>query len=426
MKALWRALSLSTLVVQLSCASLPWSPFDSEARTEARISEAVERVWVDDLPGAQKRISDVLEDAPGNPAALVVQACLFLEQGDLEAATRTVARLDAVAPRQPETHILQELLEERRRTPVPGWSESMRRAWVDAGAPDLEKEGLATNLTPRTLPLSPTVWENTRSAEERFVAMLADGGTEDQERWLADHLSELQDRGLMFSALEYFQPREDRPPEVRARARQVLRKRLAPLAAVETRESELPLMLLLVDTSLEAPLTQEEMAALERLASLPLYTGTPMSQLYADAERRLRASGVTHPGAGPFMAAVMSIHTAAPFWLLKRVDVTKDRLSAEERMRLGRSVWTLGGRVASGPTLLEHQLGFRLMEQGAELMGDEAQRALAASELRQGEAIRTASNQILITRWPLPSLFREWMKESVAHEWEHLGRLVEP
>lgn len=426
MKALWRALFLSTLAVQLSCASLPWSPFDSEARTEARIFEAVDRVWVDDLPGAQKQIADVLEDAPGNPAALVVQACLWLEQGDLEAATRTVERLAAVAPRQPETHILQKLIEERRRTPVPGWGEAMRRAWVDAGAPDLEKQGLATNLTLRVVPLSPTVWERTRSAEDRFVAMLADDGTEDQERWLADHLSELQDPRLMLSALQYFQPREDRQPEVRARARQVLRKRLAPLAAVETRASELPLMLLLVDTSLEAPLTQEELAVLERLASLPLYTGTPMSQLYADAERRLRASGVTHPGAGPFMAAVMSIHTDAPYRLLKRVDVTKDRLSAEERIRLGRSVWTLGGRVASGTTLLEHQLGFRLMEQGAGLMGDEEQRALAASELRQGEAIRAASNQILIARWPLPSLFREWMKASVAHEWEHLSKLVEP
>ncbi|MCY1032954.1 hypothetical protein OV207_15895 [Corallococcus sp. BB11-1] len=423
MKVLWRALSLASLSVLLSCASLP---FSAERRAEARIREAVDRIWVDDLAGAQKAITHVLEDAPGNPAALVVQACLFLEQGDLDAATRSVARLDAVAPRQPETHILQELIEERRRTPVPGWSEAMRRAWVDAGAPDLEKEGLATNLTMWTAPVSPTVWERTESAEDRLVAMLADDGTEDQERWLADHLLELQDPRLMLSALQYFQHREDRQPEVRARARQVLRKRLAPLAAAEARESELPLMLLLVDTSLEAPLTPEEMAALERLASLPLYTRTTMSQAYADAERRFRASGITHPGAGPFMAAVMSIHTAAPFWLLTRVDVTKDRLSAEERMRLGRSVWTLGGRIASGPTLLEHQLGFRLMEQGAELMGDEAQRALAASELRQGEAIRTASNQILITRWPLPSLFRDWMKESVAHEWEHLGKLVEP
>ncbi|MCY1040564.1 hypothetical protein OV208_04445 [Corallococcus sp. bb12-1] len=423
MKALWRSLSLSLLAVQLSCASLP---FSAERRTEARIHQVVDQIWRDDLSGAQEAIADVLEDAPGNPAALVVQACLFLEQGNLDAATRTVARLDAVAPRQPETHILQELLEERRRTPVPGWSESMRRAWVDAGAPDLEKEGLTTNLTLRTVPVSPTVWENTRSAEDRLVAMLADDGTEDQERWLADHLSELQDPRLMLSALQYFLPREDRPWEARARARQGLRKRLAPLAAVEARESELPLMLLLADTSQEAPLTREEMAALERLASLPLYTGTSMAQLYADAERRLRASGVTHPGTGPFMAAVMSIHTVPPFWLLKRVDVTKDRLSAEERMRLGRTVWTLGGRVASGPTLLEHQTGFRLMEQGAELMGDEAQRALAASEFRQGEAIRSASNQILITRWPLPSLFRDWMNESVAHEWEHLGKLIEP
>ncbi|RYZ42135.1 MAG: hypothetical protein EOO71_09255 [Myxococcaceae bacterium] len=427
MKALWRSLSLSTLAVLLSCASVTGRPSDAEGHLDERIRQAATLVWLDDLAGARKQLSGVLEEAPGNPSALVLQACLLLEQGDLEAAGQTVKRLDAVAPLQPETHILQELLKQRRRTPQPGWSEALRRAWWDAGTRNLSEEGLPPLLTADTEALSPTVWARTQSADDRFMAVLADSASDAQVRWIADHVSELQDPDLLISALEYFQPREGPLPEVRARAREVLRARLAPVAAVEARESQLPLLLLLEGAPRDALLTREELLALERIAALPSYRSLPVSQVYADAERRLKAVGVPHPGNAPFMVAVTSLHTDAPFWLFKRVEASKDRLSSEERMRLGRSVWMLGGRVAAGTTLLEHQLGFRLIEQGAGLMGDEGQQALAASELRKGYAVSAASSQLSVDRWPLPSLHREWLKASLANEWEHLNLLlVEP
>ncbi|CAM4132430.1 tetratricopeptide repeat protein [Corallococcus exiguus] len=396
-------------------------------RIDAQVSQAVTHVGSGDLARARLELSKVLEEAPGHPGALKVQTCVLLEQGALEEAAQAVARLQSLTPGQPEIAVLAALVEQRSQTPAPGWREALLQAWNRVGRPDLTEAEPFPAPLPGTTAFVEQVWERTQSPEVRFTAMLADGASDARQQWLAAHVAELEDPELLLTAYEYFLPRsgEDALADVRRQARETLRRKLEPLTS-RMSESEGPLLLLLGESAKEAPLTQEDIPALERIAALPRFRRTSLAQAYADAKQRLELAAVTAPPLRLLQAAVASMVTDAALILWRRVEATKDRLSAEDRVRLGQTVFTLGARIAEGSTLLERMVGLRQMEQGAEWMGDVEKLAEVKRELEHGRAVAHASSALQVDSWPLPSLHRAWLQASLDDEWKSLSALVTP
>ncbi|NRD55859.1 MULTISPECIES: hypothetical protein [Corallococcus] len=421
-----RSLSLLALGVLLTGATPAPSMDEAPQRTVAdRIRESASQARTGALSEARLELASVLKVAPKEPGALMVQACVLLEQGALDAAAQTVARLREVAPEQAEGQVLEALVQLRRANPAGEWREAFIAAWIEAGRPDFGVESLLPEGTPGWGPVAiRAVWNGTQAPDTRFLAALMGGPSKEQQRWMARHLSEVADPDLLRATLETFHG-EVRDETARRQIQASLRERLTPLAAA-SHESQLPLLMLLENTSQEAPLTAEELQSLERIAALPRYRTTSFARLYSDAERRMKVAGIKAPVDGAFMAAVGELALVGPMVLFKRVGATTE-LTEKDRIRLGRVLWTLGERIAEGNTLVERLMGLRQMEQGAGLLPDfDVKRTAVTAELARGRAMVAASNQIHIDGWPLPSLHRDWLKASLDNEWKHLSALVAP
>ncbi|MBN9681800.1 MULTISPECIES: hypothetical protein [unclassified Corallococcus] len=403
------------------------NPEALQRRIDAQISRAVTNVGSGNLARARLELSKALEEAPRHPGALKVQTCVLLELGALEEASQAVARLQSLTPGQPEVAVLAALVEQRSQTPAPDWRGALIQAWNRVGRPDLVEAEPFPSPLPDTTAFVERVWERTQSPEVRFTAMLADGASDAQRQWLAAHVAGLEDAALLLAAYEYFLPRsgEDALADVRRQARETLRRKIEPLIP-RMHESEGPLLLLLGESAKEASLTQENIHALERIAGLPRYRRTSLAQAYADAKQRLELTAVTAPPLRVLQAAVASMVTDAVVILWTRVEATKEHLSAEDRVRLGRTVFTLGARIAEGATLSDRMLGLRHMELGAEWMADVEKLAQVKRELEHGRAVAEASSALQVDSWPLPSLHRAWLQASLDDEWNSLSILVAP
>ncbi|NNC06191.1 hypothetical protein HJC10_25490 [Corallococcus exiguus] len=421
-----RSLSLLSLGVLLAGATPAPSVDEAHQKPIAdRIRESASQARQGALSEARLEIASVLKAAPKEPGALMVQACVLLEQGALDAAAQTVARLREVAPEQAEGRVLEALVRLRRANPAGEWREAFIAAWIEAGRPDFGVESLLPEGTPGWGPEAiRAVWRGTQAPDTRLLAALMVGPSQEQQRWIASHLSEVADPDLLRATLETFHS-EVMDETARRQIQASLRERLTPLAA-ESRESQLPLLMLLEHTAQEAPLTEEELQALERIAALPRYRTTSFARLYSDAERRMKVAGIQAPVDGAFMAAVGELALVGPMVLFNRAKASTE-LPEEERIRLGRALWTLGERIAEGNTLVERLVGLRQMEQGARLLpGFDVKRAAVTADLARGRAMAAASNQIHLDVWPLPSLHRDWLKASLDNEWKHLSALVAP
>ncbi|RKG75319.1 hypothetical protein D7W79_20625 [Corallococcus exercitus] len=420
-------LSLSLLLTGTACRNLAADPEASRKRIDAQVEQAVTHVGSGELALARTELAGVLEQAPHHPGALKVQTCVLLELGALDEAARTVTRLQSLTPDEPEVAVLAALVEQRRQTPTPDWREALVQAWKRVGRPDLKDAERFPQPLPDRESFVDTVWKRTQSVEARFTAALADTASDAQQQWLADHLPGLDAPDLLLAAHEYFRPSPDAAAlnDVRRKVRESLRRKLEPLNAGAS-TSEGPLLLLLGESAKDAPLTREDIQALERIAALPRYRSLALAQGGANAKRRLVSAGITPRPARLFQAAVVSMPLDATLVLKKRVEATKTRLSTEERIRLGQAVFTLGERIAAGSTLVDRMVGLSQMRQGAELMDDPEKLAQVARDLEQARAVFQATSSLQVDTWPLPSLQDAWLKAALDDEWKHLSTLVVP
>ncbi|MBN8472666.1 hypothetical protein JYJ95_39705 [Corallococcus exiguus] len=418
----WRFLASLLLGGLLcSCASVPKSATAQREPTDVRLQRAVAHVWAKKPDLAHTEVDGVLEEAPLYRSAWILKACLFLDAGKPDAAARVVARLRELAPGDPEPRVLAALIDQRRLRPQGSWLDAMRRAWFEAGRPSLHHNERMELLHPMQDTVA-IVWARTEDVEARFNAMLAGEPSAAQEQWLMDHVSGLRDPVLRLAAFEFFH-RTTGPHAVvaaRKRGRDLLRTEMASLAA-RSPHSDLPLLLLVGGTSGDAPFTREELPELERIAELPRYRETHMARLGDEAQWRLESLGVRYPDWRFYWAAMGTRLLGAPMELLRRLEVTKEGLTPEERLRLGVAAWKLGGRIAEGNTLFEDLMGYKLMEQGALLKGDEAGRAWAAAAAQRNLETDVASFHFRFELWPLPSFQREWLEASLDDE----GHLLE-
>ncbi|RKG56110.1 hypothetical protein D7X30_24180 [Corallococcus sp. AB011P] len=400
-----------------ACASVPKSSATPREPVATRLQRAVDHAWAKKLDLAHAEIDGVLEEEPLSRSAWIVRACLFLEAGKLDAAARAVERLHELAPGDPEPRVLAALIDQRRLQPKGSWLDAMRQAWFDAGRPSFHHHDDRTELVPEMQNVVAIVWARTEDVEDRFIAMLTGSVSEAQEQWMMDHLSGLRNPVLRLAAFEYFH-RSIGPrvvAQARKRGRDLLRPEMVALAS-RSDHSDLPLLLLLGETSEQAPLTQDELRELERIAELPQYRATRMAGLGDSAQWRLESQGVRYPDWPFYWAAMGTRLLHGPRQLLSRLEVTKERLTPEERLRLGHALWKLGGHFREGSTTWEVWKGSELMEQGAQLKGDEAGRAWAAAEVKRDEHAVMTFDQFRFELWPLPTFQREWVEASLYDE----------
>ncbi|WP_147446971.1 hypothetical protein [Corallococcus sp. CA054B] len=419
-------LTLGLLLTSVACQRSAEEQEANRKRIDARVHVAANQVWEGQRAQAQTELAAILKEAPQHPGALMVQTCLQLEQGAEDEAARTAIRLREMAPDKADAIMLMALVEQRRRTPRPGWTEALIEAWKSAGRPSLRDTSRYPEVAMDAKNAVSDVWKRTGSVESRLVAVLADHkASEVQQRWLVEHLSELEDPHLLLSAHEYFSGANGLPADLRRQARETVRLKLQAHGA-GTNESRIPLLLLMADASEETPLTHEDIVALDRIASLKHYRDAPLSQRYVDAERRLEAAGASSRFDKAFMVAVANLVLDPASVLTKRAAATKDRLAPDDQDRLGKALLTLGARIQAGNTLVERSVGLRMMEQGAVLVGNEEMSAQVAEGYESIRSVIQSSRQVQIENWPLPTLQREWAKALVQDEWAFLSNLVAP
>ncbi|MCP3164921.1 hypothetical protein [Myxococcus qinghaiensis] len=418
-----RSLVLPWLVVAaFNLGAAPPEEAASDPLVE-RVQRASEYARSGNDVAAQKELAVALKESPKEASALFVQTCVFLEQGALPKAEQSLKRLRAVAAKEPEVVILASLVEQRRRQPKLDWHAAFLRAWAQAGRPSFAESRLL--LKPPASPIdlwaeSEAAWERIEATDVRLILALSGtplGGP--ALEWLATHLDDVKDPVLLRAAFEHFLTSARQHPEALAKARTTLKPRLQKLAAKAPQEMQLRLLVLLGDTDPKAPLTQEELVELERIAALPEYRTASALQMHTEAVRLLKLAKVSRPEASAFSAFVGELALTGPHRLTQRA-LASDALSAADKERLGRVLSAIGERIAEETTLVEYRVGLRMVMQGVDTLNDEKrQQELAAA---QGPAMQLS----LVTQpqdmdlWPLPSLRRAWLTASVENEREHL------
>ncbi|RKG56111.1 hypothetical protein D7X30_24185 [Corallococcus sp. AB011P] len=419
-------LALGLLLTSTACRRSEEEQEAIRKRIDARVHVAANQVWEGQLSQAQTQLAAILKEAPQHPGALMVQTCLQLEQGAEDEAARTASRFLETGPDKPDAIMLVALVEQRRRTPKPGWTKALSQAWKIAGRPSFEDTRWYPEVVMDAKDAVSDVWARTESVESRLVAVLADGkASEAQQQWLVEHVSEMKELDLLLSAHEYFSHADGLSADQRRQAREVVRLKLEAHGAGAS-ESRIPLLLLMADVSKETPLTHEDIVAMDRIASLKRYGNAPLSQLYVDAERRLAATGASSRADKTFMVAVANLVVDPSSVLTQRAAATKDRLTPEDQDRLGKALLTLGARIRTGDTVLERFVGTRMMEQGAVLVGNEMMRAQLAEALESMRPVLQSARQMQSGSWPLPTLQREWLQAQVQNEWAFLSNIVAP
>ncbi len=393
-----------------------------------RASRVTGHVGLEDVAAVQRESAVVFAKASEEPGTLFVQACHSLEEGALGDADLAAARLRATAPGRPEVAVLSALIAQRRQKPERNWQDAFLRAWNDAGRPNLRESSLLPAEEPSDDGETSVglAWARAKKADTRLVAALAEGALEEeQQRWLAANLRDVTDPVLLRAAFEYFRG-DALLPGVRAEALAVLRPRLQQLAGAAPQEMQTPLLLLLEQSSPDAPVTTGELQELERIASLSDYRATPLVRMHAEAERLLQSVGVARPEASAFSAVVSELALTGPYLLSKRAGVTGDKLSAAERERLGRALWAIGERVAEESTLVEHLVGLRLMKQGAEMLKEPERLTQVTAAIHEGQQMIGVAPALQVARWPIPSLQQAWLAATLENEWAHLRAFVAP
>ncbi|MBZ4421313.1 tetratricopeptide repeat protein [Myxococcus sp. RHSTA-1-4] len=397
--------------------------FEQEAARRVRraASAAMER----DLATARTELAFVLERLPEDPRALYVLACVELEAGRHDEASRALTRLERAAPGTPEVAILRDLATARGLHPELGWRQPFLQAWRRHGSPDFQEAHLLPQdlMEWGTFQVDEALWRRAASSvEARLVLLLLDlpeAGSE-RWRWLVQQLPGLEDPALSVMVIEALRSRT--PPEpLRTELEEAARQNLARLVKAHPRDMQLRLLATLGSTSPETPFTPKELLALETAAGAPDWRQRSFQQVYQQVRTRLETLGMKNPGPAAFSAAVWYLGGGGPPLLRQRAKASREKLSHAELKRLSDLVERVGVCLSEQSTLLEHMVGLMLMGSAAEWMEDtlklqhvQAQRA-AARRLMHG------SRRVSSGSFPLRSLMDELLETGVRDERLHLS-----
>lgn len=441
LRPLGRALLLLTLAT-LGCEQLPGvhdvyiqigepdspaAPAALKVSPEQAVRRAAQAAVLGQVERARAELSSLSPGAPDFPRALFVHACIALETGNLTEAAREIASLREALPASPSPRVLERLLEVRRQQPALGWREAFLRAWNEAGRPDLWEDPLLSELMDFGEGSGiEEAWQRTRALDTRLMLVLSTfPPTEERGRFVLEQLPSIEEPEWAVAAFDFVR-RDTLPEELRAQAAQALAPKLEALAAASPDTQQLRVLLLLGLTELTAPLTPAEMSALEAIATLPRWRKADLAALHAHARRHLEEAGVPLAAGHAFMAVTGALAGHAPYVLLKRSQVSLERLGPAERERLGRILWSIGSRLAAESTVLEQLVGFNLMRHGAMALEDEARLQQVDAWTQEVRASINASHQATLSRWPLHSLQEALLQATLRDEGAHLRGFLPP
>lgn len=353
------------------------------------------------------------------------RACSALDAGELDSAARDVRALLELSPELPEARLLESLLTLRRERPSLGGLDAFVQAWNRAGRPDFSDSRLLPPEFSVELPDVRAQGSLIRAGEAELMLALALYPDEERGRLILQHLRELDPPELIFAA-EFVLDHESIPKQLRLQASKALRARLSELTVASPQAMQYPALLLVLDSSEEAPFTSEELQALDAIAALPDWRETDFHTLFNRALGHFQATGHEQPAHGAFSLAVSALATKPAYLLFKRTEASRDVLSAAQRQRLGEALWRIGSRMAAESTLLERILGGRTMVDGATLVGDEARVQQATAMSEEARAAANAMRQAVPERWPLRSLSTALIDAKVRDELGCMRRFLPP
>ncbi|MBN1210753.1 MAG: hypothetical protein JXB05_38245 [Myxococcaceae bacterium] len=360
------------------------------------------------------------------PVAHFARACAALEDGDLASAARHVRALREASPEAPEGRLLEALLVLRREQPALGWLDAFIRAWHDAGRPDLGES--------RILPPEEFTYEHPDAEPEELLAdspeaavllALLKEPSARHGRLVLQHLHALGLPEFIFAADDTLQS-PSVPPALRAQAARAVRARLSELTVASPRSMQYPALLLVHDSSEDAPFTAEELRGLEAVAALPDWRETDFHVLYEHSLGHFKAMDHAQPTHAAFMLAVTALATRPAYLLYKKTEASREALAPEQLRRLGEALWRIGSRLAAESTLLERMLGARMMVDGAELAGDELRAARAVALRDEWRAAANATRQAVPERWLLRGLSADYLEAKLRDEMGTMLRFLPP
>lgn len=371
-----------------------------------------------ELERARGEATAALAEVPGHAPALFVLACIALEAGDLRETQEVMARLKTMAPGQPEPRILEQLLENRRRASPVGWGQAFLEAWTQLGRPDLQRSTLLPESIPVAFdePVLESTWNRAPSSRARlFLALLFPSPSEARARWVLQQVPELDDSALLVAAFDLL--RDQRlTVSIRQEATPVLRQRFAHLAGTSPRLMRPRLFHLLVGTERDEPLDTREMDTLEAISVLPTWKEDSFTRSFLEARRGLKEMAVPGSWGAAFAIAERALGHRGVSLLLRRAAATRERLSEDERRRMGRMLWLIGSRLTEQSSLLEHTMGALLMASGAGgLLHGRDQREAFAREDEMHAAVMS-SLRAALDRWPLRSLSEALLQSRARSE----------
>ena len=286
---------------------------------------AAQAVTVGDLAQARRQIEEALTQNPGHAPALLLQACMALEEGNSQAVEAALVRLRAFAPGRLEASLLTRVLAHRTRAPAMGWRRAFLLAWTELGRPSfLDSTLLVPEVElPATSDFMPEVVEaRPTSAPVRLALVLAMPTlTEEDARWLVEQLPALEDPALVQAASVRLLVNE-LSPSLGTKARAAVRRRLAQLVEASPDVVQPRLLLLWAEAPEWDLLSQEEMEALEAIAALPRWKDTSFMQTFLAVRARLKEGGIPNPGTNALGVARMANNFWGVIVLAQRAEVT--------------------------------------------------------------------------------------------------------
>jgi hypothetical protein len=389
----------------------------SEASVKAYVA-----AWRGELPEARAHAAAALAKDPGDGPALLVAACVEIEEGHFLAAGALAAKLAAIKPPPPEAEVIRLLAERRRSSPTERMEDSLASAWKAAGRPDLGKTGvmrLVAESAPQGMQAIPGIEPSElrrRSRSDAFLVgpMASPYKFPEREtnvyeaygKWRAVRKEEAlvlarapESNSLTLNTCLY--PWLEKGQEARRRVATALERALP--------TNGYPILALTLDGSAnEAPLTGPELDALEAAARLPEF-GRSLHAVQIELVRALREVDRVH--AELMVSELLASCPGPPLFeldLARRAKATQDPALGK---RAAAITETVGRRLQEHGTMLDVMVGFVLRGIGAELRGVPARDA----DMEKAETWRmridaaTAASGVLA--WPLPTRWRQWDPE---------------
>ena len=381
-----------------------------------------------DYTKALRYITLALDKSPQHAPAFLVLACIAIEAGQFDEARQALARLRSLAPSAAEVALLSELTEHRQRDTASSWMQAFFAAWAKLDRPDFQKSLLLpSTLVIRLLPNATDYAEAWRredvSAEARFLAaLMSDDLMQEQTGWMTQQIPSIQSPALLV-ALFSRTHRPESSSTVRQQLGPVLRQRLKGIIAPPFDFIQPRLVLLLMGSAPESPLTPQELKGLEELSLLPSWRDISRLQTFLAVRDLLQQLALPRASKLALSISEWSLGVRAADLLLERLVPTWGHLSTDDQRWVGRMLWLIGSRLSEQDSLRECRTGAFVQRQGAEILlhgpslGDAVARQKAIDDTVQ------LAQRSTLERWPFHTLENEVCLARARHEIELLNVL---